>query len=273
MPCRKLLTVITVCYNEENLQRTCESIVNQSFQDFEWVVIDGGSNNKILEIFNKYKNRINIFVSEKDNGIYDAMNKGIKLAKGEWLNFMNAGDTFFDNKTLEKIFPCNVLKDNKTDILYGDSINYGLDNIGLHYKMPDKLNYIFWRNRGIVHQSAFIKKELFIRFGLYDEHYRVCADFEKFILFFKEKYKFKHLKFPVANYYAGGISSTSNSNSERDEILNKYFISEYETIRTIKLFGRIPVMRIKKRRDSKKCKLVFLKIPLIVWNCKDNKKF
>ena len=96
------LSIITICYNEPNIEKTCESIINQTWQDFEWIVIDGGSTDGTLEILNKYKTRINKLISEPDKGIYNALNKGIKFAKGEWLNFMNGGDRFCDNLVLEK---------------------------------------------------------------------------------------------------------------------------------------------------------------------------
>ena len=90
------LSIVTVCYNEKDIGRTCESIVSQSCQDFEWIVVDGGSTDGSLEVIKHYKERIDILISEPDNGIYDAMNKGIRLAKGKWINFMNGGDTFAD---------------------------------------------------------------------------------------------------------------------------------------------------------------------------------
>lgn len=97
------LSIITVCLNEPLLQRTCESIVNQTFQNFEWIVIDGGSNEATLNIFERYKYRINYFVSESDGGIYFGMNKGIQQAHGTWLNFMNAGDLFINYNILNII--------------------------------------------------------------------------------------------------------------------------------------------------------------------------
>ena len=113
----KKLSIITINYNEPNLKKTCESIVNQSWQDFEWIVIDGGSNEKNLAIFEQYKHRIDKFISEPDNGIYDAYNKGINLATGEYLNFMNAGDCFYSDKILERF----IAQNSKADILYGDT--------------------------------------------------------------------------------------------------------------------------------------------------------
>ena len=112
------LSIITICYNiKDEIERTCKSIVGQTWQDFEWIVVDGGSTDGTLEVLKKYSDRIDILISEKDSGIYNAMNKGIKLANGEWLNFMNGGDNFASNDVLEKVFKN---KNYEADILYGD---------------------------------------------------------------------------------------------------------------------------------------------------------
>ncbi len=110
----KKLSIITICYNDPNLERTCESIINQTWQDFEWIVIDGGSNEETQKIWDKYKYRIDKFVSEPDTGVYNAMNKGIRLSEGRYLNFMNSGDAYCNNEILEGIF---INKNWNTDII------------------------------------------------------------------------------------------------------------------------------------------------------------
>ena len=110
------LSIITVCLNEKNIERTCKSIVSQTFADFEWIVIDGKSNRNTLNKIKKYKNKISVFISEPDAGIYDAMNKGILSATGDYISFMNAGDTYFSKYALEKVFS----KPKDQDIIYGD---------------------------------------------------------------------------------------------------------------------------------------------------------
>lgn len=113
------LSVITICYNEKNIRKTCESIVGQSWQDFEWIVVDGGSTDGTLDVLNEYRDRIDVLISEPDNGIYNAMNKGIARARGEWLNFMNGGDAFCDKTVLEQVFGGGSSRDG-ADVLYGD---------------------------------------------------------------------------------------------------------------------------------------------------------
>lgn len=115
------LSVITICYNEKNIRKTCESIVGQSWQDFEWIVVDGGSTDGTLDVLNEYRDRIDVLISEPDNGIYNAMNKGIARARGEWLNFMNGGDAFCDKTVLEQVFGGGSSRDG-ADVLYGDML-------------------------------------------------------------------------------------------------------------------------------------------------------
>ena len=116
------LSIITVCLNEKNIERTCKSITSQTFDDFEWIVIDGKSDKKIIDKIKKYKDKISVFVSEHDSGIYDAMNKGILFAKGDYISFMNAGDSFYSKNTMSEIFKNkNYLDD---IIRYEDFLRY-----------------------------------------------------------------------------------------------------------------------------------------------------
>ena len=224
---KPLISIITVNYNEKNIERTLKSIVTQTFQDFEWIIIDGGSNPETLSIINKSKNRINILISEKDDGVYDAMNKGIKISGGSWLIFMNAGDSFYENTSLEKIFSKYITAIQQKDIIYCDSIYHTIDNIKYKPVFPDKLDSKFWYESCISHQSSFIKRELFEKYGLYDKTYKISADLEKWLLFKQKKCKFYHIKEIVSNYYTDGISSVNESREyERKLILNKYGIKK-----------------------------------------------
>ena len=121
------LTVITVCYNaKHDLLKTLESIVNQTFNDMEYVVVDGGSTDGTPSLLDEYKERFERrglsfrYVSEKDKGTYDAMNKGAVMAQGEWINYMNAGDEFYAKDTLERFFALQI--DDDCGILYGDTL-------------------------------------------------------------------------------------------------------------------------------------------------------
>lgn len=260
-----VLSIITVCYNEKEVERTCKSITEQTFKDFEWIVIDGGSNAETLKILEKYKFKMDFFVSEKATGIYNAMNKGIAQAKGIWLNFMNAGDAFFENTSLEKLFFKNANSFKKNDVVYCNSLSHKDNGKTYTTNFYKKLDYPFWCENCISHQASFIKKELFEKFGPYSEEYKISGDLDKWLLFLSKGCKFKHLKNVVANYYENGISArnTELREKERKTILDKYFINSYKTAETIRFLG-IPIIRIKKSRDNKKYKIVFLKIPVFV---------
>lgn len=221
----KKLSIITICYNEPNLEQTCESIVNQTWQDFEWVVIDGGSNKETLAIFEKYKNRIDKFISEPDNGIYNACNKGLKLATGEYIHFLNAGDSYYSDTVLNVVFQENSYTE---DVLYGEQQEVYMNKTTFS-KQPEITND-FLINSTIQTSAAFIKKELFDKYGLFNENYKIVSDYEHFVIFFKNGATFKHLDLVVSKFDKNGISSNKKfkelHQKERREITNKYFSQE-----------------------------------------------
>lgn len=222
---QKKLSIITICYNEPNLEETCKSVVNQTWQDFEWIVVDGGSDKLTIDTICKYKSRIDKFVSEKDNGIYDAMNKGIKLAEGGYLLFLNAGDSFFYDDVLYDIFKVH---DYRSDVLYGNEYFKYEEVFQCYVKlMPQNLTKEFFYDSTLRHQAAFIKRELFDKYGLYDETYKITADYEKFLKFFVNGAVFEYLPYIVSTFNTYGASSNfKNTGSERNRIVSKYFTGE-----------------------------------------------
>lgn len=220
------LSIITVCYNEEKMIRTtCESVVNQTFQEFEWVIIDGGSTDKTLEILDEYRGRINVFVSEKDDGIYDAMNKGIEESSGEYLLFLNGGDSLYYNDALKDVFQGE--KEYSEDLIYGHTNIVRLGGASVVRKYNKELTKRFLVNFSLGHQSTFIKKELFAKYGNYDLSYKSASDYDKFLQFIlAENCSYCLIDKTIATFnFFGGISS-SNSNIgafEVREIRRKYF--------------------------------------------------
>lgn len=221
----KKLSIITICYNEPHLENTCQSIINQTWQDFEWIVIDGGSGSKTQAIWDKYKYRINKFISEKDNGIYHAMNKGIKLAVGQYLNFLNAGDSFHDNLVLQDIFRD---KKQSADVLYGDYCFSTKEKYLTICRFPDKLSMPFWMKTALNHQATFIKRQLFKKYGLYDERLKILADYDIFLRFFTNKATFQHLNRTIVFFDENGISTRLEDLKQKEIILIKkrYFSKE-----------------------------------------------
>lgn len=220
----KTLTIITVCYNEPELKKTCESIINQTWQDFEWVVIDGASNQETQEIWNKYKSRIDKFISEPDSGVYNAMNKGINIATGNYLLFLNAGDYLYENEVLENIFKDKFYN---SDILYGNENLIIEENPTYIDYLPKKITKTFLYFSTVRHQAAFIKKDLFKKYGLYDENYRIVSDYEKWFVFLRNKSKFEYIPYVVSSVNTYGISTNPETieigKSERNDVVKKNY--------------------------------------------------
>ena len=237
------LTIITICYNiKDEIERTCESIVNQTWQDFEWIVVDGGSTDGTVDILKKYAYRIDKLISEKDKGIYNAMNKGIKLAHGEWLSFMNGGDCFAARDVLEKVF---AGKEYDADVLYGNVKMFRTDGSIYIRTYPDKLSKRFFYKDIINHQASFIKRDLFNKYGLYNENYRIVSDWEKWIIFAYHKCKYEHLNMIITNFWRNGIGSvmTKSHLAERADVHYKYYCRR----KKYNLFGFIPLLSIEER--------------------------
>ena len=169
------ITIITVTFNAGNaLERTIQSVISQDYPDIEYIIIDGGSRDSTLNVIEKYKKSISYWISEPDEGIYDAMNKGINMASGAWVNFMNSGDCFINNHIVSYFAS---LMDDSLKCIYGNVIrcynNHKERLYPIKKKSPDAADFIL---TGIDHQGAFIHKSLFQKYGLYDTRYRLAAD-------------------------------------------------------------------------------------------------
>lgn len=224
----KQLSIITICYNDIGAELTCKSIIEQKNQDFEWIVIDGGSNDEIQKVFNKYKFRIDKFISEPDNGIYDAYNKGLKLASGEYIIFMNSGDSFYDEEVLSAL---NSILSENYEVIYGlTELSYNCKKNNLILNYPKELSPKFFINQNINTQSTFIKRELFDKFGFYGDKYKVLSDKEKWIQFIKAGIRFKYVPIVIAKYDMNGLSSNEATREKtyKDHwnILHEYYSQE-----------------------------------------------
>jgi glycosyltransferase involved in cell wall biosynthesis len=200
------LSIITVNKNNDiGLERTCQSVICQTFEDFEWIVIDGASSDNSVDIIKKYANKMAYWVSEPDTGIYNAMNKGIRQAKGEYCLFLNSGDWLISLDSLEIAFSIIKNSDN-ADVYYGDCL-VGSDNSV--WKMPHQLSLdILYLQDALSHQNALIKRSLFDDHGYYDENYRTVSDsiffVKEFLLYHS---KFIYIKTIISICSPGGIST------------------------------------------------------------------
>lgn len=241
------LSIITINYNNaHHLARTIKSVIDQTWKNFEYIIIDGGSTDESIEIINQFQERISHWVSEPDNGVYHAMNKGIIKATGEYLLMLNAGDVLCDNNVLNRVFVENKYNE---DIIYGDVFRESKSVIFTESIFPDKLTFLFLRDGALSHQAAFISSKLHSLIGLYDESLKLCSDWS-FILLAICKYNasYKHLNYKISVCNADGLTcSPANAAlivKERRQILTTHFsafLDDYE------FFGRIINMRINRR--------------------------
>jgi glycosyltransferase involved in cell wall biosynthesis len=238
------LSIITICKNEaESIESTILSIISQTFTDFEYIVIDGSSKDGTKEIIEKYKDKINKFISEPDSGIFNAMNKGINLSNGEYLCFLNGGDYFADKTVLEKIFE----KRPDSDIIYGDLIFILKSGRKYTKKCPDKISEYYIMSDSIPHPGTLIKRKLFDEIGLYNENYKYTSDYEFFLrAIFKFNKSYSRMKFPFAVFNLKGVSSilekTKEVKAERmmaqDLYLSKNSILIFKLFKPFFLFVR-----------------------------------
>ena len=201
------LSIITVNFNnKDGLQKTIDSVISQSFKDFEWIVIDGGSTDGSKELIEKYSNYISFWVSEPDKGVYNAMNKGIKVAKGEYLNFLNSGDVYYNTEALHNIFSKHI----DCDIVFGNTLAYRDGQLKIINYQNDYLTCYRLVKGTINHQAAFIKRQLFNKYGLYDETLRIVSDWKFFFeVIIIRKCTVHHINETIIIYDTNGLSSTN----------------------------------------------------------------
>lgn len=219
------LSIISINLNNKSgLKRTIDSILSQTNQTFEYIVIDGSSEDGSVDIL-KNTSRINHYLSEKDTGVYDAMNKGIKMASGDYLLFLNSGDYLKDSTTIEKILP--QLTDE--DIIYG-SLELQREKENERIDFTENLTFRTFVNlsTSLGHPSTFIKSSLFTKFGLYNTNYKIVSDWAFFVqVIVKENVTTKRIINTVSVFDLTGMSSNPSNRdkiiAERNHFLNTNF--------------------------------------------------
>ena len=209
------VSIITVCFNsEKTIEDTIKSVVNQTYENIEYIVIDGGSTDKTIEIINKYKENISTLISEKDNGIYDAINKGIKLASGDIIANLNSDDFYIDNKVISDVVA--AFNEAKTDLLYADL--YYVDTkdtskIIRYWKSKQYKEGLFLKGWMPPHPTFFVKKEVYQNYGMFNLEFKSAADYE-IMLRFIHRYKASITYLPrvIVRMRVGGVSNASLKN-------------------------------------------------------------
>lgn len=210
------LSIITVNLNNAaGLKKTVESVMGQTFRDVEFIVIDGGSTDGSRAVIEANSDHISRWVSEPDGGIYEAMNKGLRIAQGEYVYFLNSGDELAAPDVLERIF---IRNEPPADVLYGDSLRPDGSGGWKELPQPDEWTVARFFGMGICHQTLFYKKELFDTLGGYDERYRIIADWDFNLRVLLAGRLTRHLPFPVVRYAGGGISAIRIAEMEAEKI-------------------------------------------------------
>jgi glycosyltransferase involved in cell wall biosynthesis len=237
------ISIITVVYNNERTIRDAiESVLSQSYKNIEYIIIDGGSTDNTIKIIEEYIDKIQKFISEKDNGIYDAMNKGLRLATGDVIGILNSDDLYADNTILNKVM--NQFNfNNNLDILYGDLVYVKHDHINTIVRnWKTKTYYPKFFDNGDVppHPSLFVSARVYQKAGYFKLKYRLAADYEFMLRIFKT-YNFKVLYLPlvIVHMRLGGATNNSIKNILKGnyEILKSWKENSYS----------IPLLLIPKR--------------------------
>lgn len=206
------LSIISINYNNlEGFKRTYNSVICQTYQKFEWIIIDGGSNDGSKEFIEEHQDKFTYWCSEPDKGIYNAMNKGVAKATGDYINFLNSGDIYYDNVSLAKIFEKPFL----SDVLYGNAF-WGL-NKKYKFNSPQILTLDYLIDGSLGHAASFIQRKLLLEYP-YDENFKIVSDWKNWIQWLIKGYTFKYKDVDVACFDTTGISTT---NKDLDHIERK----------------------------------------------------
>ena len=287
------LSIITITYNNaEGLRRTIQSVQAQTFRDFEHIIVDGGSTDDSVDIIRQYADNEAIrlegykatrqekngkaddtlpnhlitsspitWISEKDRGVYDAQNKGIRLAHGKYCYFLNAGDTFCADDVLERMFSPNSLiassPNRLPDILYGNEII--VDGNGQRVGIArgvDNPSFVDLYNSCMKHQASFIRRSLFDKYGMYDADMRICSDFDWFfrVIAFHDDVTLQYKDVNIAYFENTGLSyhSPELCTHERQQILDRYMSKRMQ--RDYAVIGKYP--RLSRVGENKIVKLL-----------------
>lgn len=218
------ISIITITYNsEKTLEDTIKSVAAQEYPELEYLIIDGGSKDHTLDIVKKYPNVVTKWISEPDKGISDAFNKGISMATGDIIGLINSDDILFKD-ALKKI---GENYNENVDIIYGDKIVVDPNIVSRSYQKALPLNTIQYC-LPFCHQSCFIRKSCYERFGLYSLNYKCCMDLDLILKMYKGGAKFQYLEYPLAEFTFGGASDSYASLKEVYDISVKYGLSKSE---------------------------------------------
>lgn len=222
-----VFSIITITYNASRwLEKTILSVLSQSYPGIEYIIIDGKSTDGTVDIIRQYETGLSFWISEPDAGLYDAMNKGLQHATGDYVWFMNAGDTFYTANTIQKVADLISRKKVLPDVIYGETAIVGEDgkHIGMRrLKAPERLNWKSFRMGMLVCHQSFVAKRKIV--PSYDLQYKYSADYDWCIRCLKDASAVRNSRLILANFLEGGMSESQRKASlkERYAIMCKYY--------------------------------------------------
>ena len=242
-----LFSIITInLNNKDGLKATIDSVICQDYNNYEYIIIDGVSNDGSVDIIKENTRHLSYWISEKDKGVYNAMNKGLYKASGKYVIFLNSGDTFVDSQVLSKV----AKNDCDADFIIGDLLFVYKNKIELGERVPDNLTlYHFFRST-VWHQSTFTKREALLKYDGYDETLKISSDW-KFIMLGICKYNmtYKVIEIPIAYMDTYGMSGASGANEliykEHLAIWNEHFPYTYSDYEELHNWKKLTIKRIK----------------------------
>lgn len=203
------VSILTINLNNRNgLDKTMQSVFNQTFTDYEYIVIDGGSNDGSKELIEENSNKIDYWISERDNGLYHAMNKAIKMSNGEYCFFLNSGDYFVNTNVLTDVFKHPT----DADIISGNVLKVRENGRWNRVKSHEVVSLHKLMIASLPHQASFIKRYLFEEVGYYNEKYKIVSDWEFFLkALILNNYTYQHFEIDISYFFLDGISSQKSS--------------------------------------------------------------
>ncbi|MBQ9640469.1 MAG: glycosyltransferase [Bacteroidaceae bacterium] len=248
------LSVVTINYNNlHGLRQTVGSMLKQTFHDYEWIVVDGGSSDGSCEFLDEMKAHFAWLVSEPDRGIYNALNKGARMAKGEFLYFLNSGDELYAPDVLQRLLESPEA--DEADMLYGDVCFCYPDREDIG-RQPERLTLQYLRKAPLNHQSTLVRRECFERLGGFDERFSIAADWRLLVQMKLEACRFVYVPGVVCRYDMGGISYRSQDlmEQEREQFFEELVPAVYrEALDELYTFDNKPCIQTRDYCAESRC--------------------
>lgn len=240
-----LVSIVTPVLNgETHIEQTICSVTNQTYKNIEYIIIDGGSTDNTLDIIKKYKRKIDKIVCEKDSGIYDAMNKGIQVSKGDLIGII-ASDDFFQSDTVQLVVDC-VQNEHNIGIIHGNMVYIKMDG-----RLKTIIPPVHYAKSIFCHPTCFVSKETYIKIGLYNHHMDVCADYDFFLRALKNGIKIKYIDKVLATHRSGGFAYQHDHIYKAKQRISSLLLNQY-SFKNILIFVLFTFGSYIKRNLSKK---------------------